>query len=232
MDSIAANLKPEYYKVKDFRLVSGEIIPELVVEYTTLGNPRLNSRGEVENAVLWCHGWSGSYIQGPSLYGKAFGPGRPLDPERYFIICTSALGSPGFLQPLHLGPRPTLPRYTIADMVQAQHLLLTLHLRVQHLKGVAGGSMATPNPPVGLRLPEFMDWAIPIATGPSSTGRVVGIWGSCPKPSSAIPPTVVDIIQNSLRTGCAEPSWAPISGISPPLLPTPIPKPRGCHERS
>lgn len=178
MNGIAANLKPEYFKVRDFRLVSGEILPEMVVEYITLGSPKLNARGEIENAVLWCHGWSGSYIQGPALYGKAFGPGRPLDPERYYIICPSALGSPGSSSPSSSGLGPDFPRYTIADMVQAQHLLLTRHLGVSHARGIAGGSMGGHQTLQWIcDHPDFMDWAIPIATGPSSTGRVVGIWG-------------------------------------------------------
>lgn len=178
MNGIAANLKPEYFKVKDFRLASGGILPEMVVEYITLGNPKRNARGGIENTVLWCHGWSGSCIQGPTLYGKAFGPGRPLDPERYYIICPSALGSPGSSSPFSSGLGPDFPRYTIADMVRAQYLLLTRHLGVGRLKGVAGGSMGGHQTLQWIcDYPDFMDWAIPIATGPSSTGRVVGIWG-------------------------------------------------------
>jgi homoserine O-acetyltransferase len=178
MDSIAANLKPEYFKVKDFRLASGANLPEMVVEYASLGSPRLNSRGEIENAVLWCHGWSGSYIQGPTIYGKAFGSGRPLDPDRYYIICPSALGSPGSSSPSSSGLGPDFPLYTIADMVEAQRLLLTKHLGISHLRGVAGGSMGGHQSLQWITsYPDFMDWAIPMATGPSSTGRVVGIWG-------------------------------------------------------
>ncbi|MDD3982185.1 MAG: alpha/beta fold hydrolase [Spirochaetales bacterium] len=178
MDSIAANLKPEYYKVKDFRLVSGEVLPEMVVEYVTLGRPARNAQGEIDNAVLWCHGWSGSYLQGPTLYGKAFGPGRPLDPEHYYIICPSALGSPGSSSPSTSGLGPDFPTYTIIDMVEAQRMLLTKHLGISHLRGVAGGSMGGHQTLQWIcDYPDFMDWAIPIATGPSTTGRVVGIWG-------------------------------------------------------
>jgi homoserine O-acetyltransferase len=178
MDSIAANLRPEYFKVKDYRLVSGEVLPEMVVEYVTLGRPSRNAQGEIDNAVLWCHGWSGSYLQGPTLYGKAFGQGRPLDPERYYIICPSALGSPGSSSPSTSGLGPDFPAYTITDMVEAQRMLLTKHLGISHLRGVAGGSMGGHQTlQWACDYPDFMNWAIPIATGPSTTGRVVGIWG-------------------------------------------------------
>ncbi len=178
MDSIAANLKPEYYKVKDFRLLSGEVLPEMTVEYLSLGSPKRDAQGRIDNAVLWCHGWSGSCIQGPTLYGKAFGPGRPLDPDRYYIICPSSLGSPGSSSPSTSGLGPDFPGYTIADMVEAQRLLLTRHLGISHLRGIAGGSMGGHQTLQWITgYPDFMDWAIPIATGPSTTGRVVGIWG-------------------------------------------------------
>jgi homoserine O-acetyltransferase len=63
-------------------------------------------------------------------------------------------------------------------MIRAQYLLVTEHLNIKHLAGVMGPSMG------GFQTlqwitdyPGMMDWAIPIATGPSFTGRNVGIYG-------------------------------------------------------
>jgi homoserine O-acetyltransferase len=178
MEDALLEVHPRYLTIRDFRLSSGAVLPELRIEYAVLGKPALNEVGRITNAVLWCHGWSGSYRQGPSLYGKAFGPGKPLDPERFYIILPTALGSPGSSCPSVSGMGPNFPAYTIADMVHAQYLLLTTHLDIHHLAGVAGGSMGGHQTLQWITdYPDFMDWAIPIATGHSTTGRVVGIWG-------------------------------------------------------
>jgi len=172
------NVKPEYYVVKDFKLKSGEVLQEMKVEYGTLGTPQKDSSGNIINAVVWCHGWSGSYIQGTTLYKKAFGAGKPMDPEKYFIIFPTALGSPGSSSPSVSGLGPKFPKYTISDMISAQYLLVTERLGIKHLAGVAGGSMGGQQTLQWItQYPDFMDWAIPIATGPSTTGRNVGIWG-------------------------------------------------------
>jgi len=172
------DLKAQYHTVHNFRLESGTVLPEMIIEYATLGQPSLDSSSNIRNAVVWCHGWSGSFRQGPTLYSKAFGPGKPLDPERFFIILPTALGSPGSSSPSTSGLGPEFPAYTIGDMVAAQHLLVTERLGIRHLTGVAGGSMGGHQTLQWItKYPDFMDWAIPIATGPSSTGRVVGIWG-------------------------------------------------------
>ncbi len=178
MNEPQLEVRPQTFTVKDFRLASGAVLEEMTVEYATLGTPRQDGSGAITNAAVWCHGWSGSCRQGPALYGKAFGPGRPFDPERFFIVLPTALGSPGSSCPSVSGLGPDFPAYTIADMVAAQHRLVTEHLGIHHLAGVAGGSMGGHQTLQWItRYPDFMDWAIPIATGPSTTGRVVGIWG-------------------------------------------------------
>jgi homoserine O-acetyltransferase len=148
------------------------------VEYATLGTPKKDAAGNIINAVVWCHGWSGNYSQGPTNHAKAFGPGRPMDPAKYFIILASSLGSPGSSAPSTSGLGPKFPQYTLDDMISAQYLLVTQHFGIKHLMGVAGGSMGGSQTLQWItQFPDMMDWAIPIATGPSTTGRNVGIWG-------------------------------------------------------
>ena len=52
-------LTPEYYHVKDFKLQSGAIIKDLTTEYATMGTPRKDGNGNITNAVVFCHGFSG-----------------------------------------------------------------------------------------------------------------------------------------------------------------------------
>src|SRR6266576_5005332 len=76
------------YTLHDFRFANGEVLPELRIHYRTLGQPRRNSQGVVENAVLIMHGTTGNggnFIR-REFAGELFGPGQPLDVSRYYII--------------------------------------------------------------------------------------------------------------------------------------------------
>jgi homoserine O-acetyltransferase len=97
------------------------------------------------------------------------GPGKPIDPERHFIICANVLGScMGTSGPATVNPatgKPwgmSFPVITIRDMVRAQAMLLD-HLGVARLKAVVGGSMG------GM---QALSWP---ATFPDRVGAVVAI---------------------------------------------------------
>src|SRR5689334_2431765 len=67
--------------VRDFRFHTGEVLPELRLHYTTVGDPR----GE---PVVVLHGTTGSArsVLTPAFAGELFGSGQPLDAGRYFIV--------------------------------------------------------------------------------------------------------------------------------------------------
>lgn len=105
-----------------FALESGAILPEVRVGYRTWGS--LDAAGT--NAVLVCHALTGS-ADADLWWGGLFGPGRTLDPERDFIVCSNALGSCyGTTGPASLRPedgRPygsDFPAVTVRDMVHVQ----------------------------------------------------------------------------------------------------------------
>lgn len=170
-------IKPEYFVVNDFKLQSGEVLKEMKVEYGTLGKPKTNASGEIVNGVIFAHGGSGNYAQ-IKLLKSIVGPGKPFDTERFFFICPTALGFPNSSSPSTSGLGPDFPKYTIGDMVAAQYLLVTKHLKIKHLAGVTGPSMGGMQTLQWItQYPDFMDWAIPIATAAAWRGRNVGIWG-------------------------------------------------------
>jgi homoserine O-acetyltransferase len=166
-------LTPEYYTIKDFKFKSGAVM-DLKQEYATLGKPIKDAQGNITNAVVFCHGFSGNYTQILLLKGVV-GPGLPFDTDKYFFILPTAIGSPGSSCPSVSGLGPKFPKYTVADMIESQYLLVTQHLKIKHLAGVAGASMG------GFQTlqwvttyPDFMDWAIPIAMASESIGRLLG----------------------------------------------------------
>lgn len=98
-----------------------------------------------DNAILVCHALSGdSHCAG--WWSRMIGPGRPIDPSRWFIIGTNSLGGcqgstgPGSLdeEGRRLGSR--FPAVTVGDMVNAQRCLID-SLGIDCLAMVCGGSM-------------------------------------------------------------------------------------------
>ena len=133
------------------RLDSGARLAPLEVAYKTYG--RLNA--DKTNAVLICHALTLDQHAAsvhpttgkPGWWNRAIGPGLPLDPERYFIICANVVGGcmgttgpassdPATGAPYGLG----FPVITIGDMVRAQAMLVEA-LGIETLFAVVGGSM-------------------------------------------------------------------------------------------
>ena len=133
------------------RLDSGASLAPLEIAYKTYG--RLNA--DRSNAVLVCHALTGDQhmasnhpVTGkPGWWDLYVGPGRPLDTDRLFIICSNVVGGcmgttgpasndPATGQPYGL----KFPVITIGDMVRAQAMLIEA-LGIETLFAVVGGSM-------------------------------------------------------------------------------------------
>jgi homoserine O-acetyltransferase/O-succinyltransferase len=146
---------------RDFRFHTGEVLPELRLHYTTLGDPA----GE---PALLLHGTagSGSALLAPNFGGELFGPGQALDASRYFIILPDAIGHGKSSKPSD-GMRAKFPRYNYDDMVAAQYRLVTECLGIRHLRLVLGNSMGGMHTWIwGVHHPDFMDALVPMAAQP------------------------------------------------------------------
>lgn len=156
------------YVARDFHFHSGETLAELRLHYQTLGKPARDSRGRVTNAVLILHGTSGSGRQflAPQFAGVLFGPGQLLDSNRTYIILPDDIGHGRSTKPSD-GLRMRFPQYDYADMVAAEHLLVTEGLGVNHLRLVMGTSMGCMHAWLwGEMHPDFMDALMPLACLP------------------------------------------------------------------
>ena len=154
--------------LKDFRVGSGETLPELRLHYTTLGAPVKDAAGVVRNAVLILHGTSGDgqgFLREP-FAGQLFRPGQLLDAKSHFIILPDGIGHGKSSRPSD-GLHMRFPKYTYDDMVRAQHEMLTQCLGVNHLRLVTGTSMGGMHTWVwGYTYPDFMDALMPLASLP------------------------------------------------------------------
>ena len=149
------------FVIKDFRFHTGEVLPELKLHYVTIGAP-------TGQPVLVLHGSSGSSqtMLGRNFAGELFGPGQPLDAEKYFIVVPDSLGAGKSSKPSN-GMRAQFPKYTYEDQIVAQYRLLTEHLGVRHAKLIIGQSMGGMHAWMwGETYPDFMDVLVPMGSQP------------------------------------------------------------------
>jgi len=132
------------------KLELGDKLPSVTVVYETYG--QLNAAKD--NAVLIGHAISGdSHVakhndaDDPGWWDIVVGPGKPIDTNRYFVICPNLLGGcrgttgPGSVNPATGKPYGRdFPTITVGDMVEVQRRLLD-HLGIDTLLAVVGGSV-------------------------------------------------------------------------------------------
>jgi homoserine O-acetyltransferase/O-succinyltransferase len=169
-------LEPKYHILKDFHLESGEVIPDLTMEYAVQGVKKLDPQGKITNAFLYLHGWSGDYTSVESLK-SVIGPGKAIDTNLFYVISTTALGTPGSASPSSTNMGTDFPEYSIKDMAVAQYELLTQKLGVEHLRGIMGTSMGGFQAlNWALKYPEFMDFLILQGTSHRFSNRMFGVY--------------------------------------------------------
>ena len=157
-------------------LESGKRFGPVTLAYETCGT--LNE--EKNNVILILHALSGdSHVAGyytadddkPGWWDNMVGPGKGIDTDKYFIVCSNIVGScMGSTGPCSINPKTVLPYgldfpvVTIGDMVEAQKALVD-HLGIKKLLAVVGGSIG------GMqvlewcvRYPEMLSAAIPLAS--------------------------------------------------------------------
>jgi len=151
--------------IHDFHFKSGETLPALRIHYTTFGHPVRDAAGHVTNAVIAMHGTggSGTSLIRPIFSGVLFSPGGLLDAGRYYIILPDDIGHGKSSKPSD-GLRAHFPHYDYADMVEAEHRLVTEGLHVDHLRLVMGTSMGCMHTFLwGETWPDAMDALMPLA---------------------------------------------------------------------
>src|ERR1700690_2662610 len=133
------------------KLDCGKSLTPFTIAYMTYG--KLNAAKS--NAVLICHALSGDQFVAsdnpvtskPGWWTTMIGPGKPIDTDRFFVICANVIGGcMGTTGPAVIDPQTgkpyglTFPLVTIRDMVRAEAMLVE-HLGIAKLLAVMGGSM-------------------------------------------------------------------------------------------
>ncbi|RUO97227.1 homoserine O-acetyltransferase [Hyphomicrobium sp.] len=157
------------------RLACQQDLAPFSIAYETYG--KLNS--DKSNAILICHALTADqYVASqhpitgkPGWWDNMVGPGKPIDTDRFYVICSNVLGGcMGSTGPASIDPKTgvpyglNFPLITLGDMVEAQARLID-HLGIDQLFAVIGGSMG------GMQVLEWASRykervfaAVPIAT--------------------------------------------------------------------
>lgn len=167
---------------KPLRLDCGAEISSFPIAYRTYG--KLNE--DKSNAILVCHGLTGDQyladkhpVTGkPGWWVQMVGKGKPLDTDKYFVICSNVLGGcMGSYGPKDKNPKTKkpyaldFPVITIADMVAAQKLLIE-SFGIDDLFCVIGGSMGGMQAiQWAVSYPDYVRSVIPIACAARHTAQ-------------------------------------------------------------
>jgi homoserine O-acetyltransferase len=144
-------------------LEDGGSIDSLRMSYVTHGT----LSPAKDNAILVLDGWATSH----HALDHLIGPGKALDTDRYFIVCSDELGSTQTdfehsTSPTNSGLKMRFPKYNGRDQVRAEHRLVTQGLGITHLLAVVGVSAgAERTVQMAISHPGFMDAIVPISGG-------------------------------------------------------------------
>ncbi|MCB1327469.1 MAG: homoserine O-acetyltransferase [Leptospiraceae bacterium] len=173
--SALGETKTTIARLPGFRTRSGYEFSSIDLAYLTLGT--LSEKRD--NVILVCHALSGNaHVAGideasgkPGWWDYHVGPGKTIDTDRFFVICTNVIGGchgstgPGSIDPGTGRPYGmSFPPVTIRDMVAAQVLLME-SLGIETLFAVIGGSMGGMQALVwAIEHPGRVRYCIPIAS--------------------------------------------------------------------
>ncbi|HEX8414926.1 MAG TPA: alpha/beta fold hydrolase [Sphingomicrobium sp.] len=166
------------FVIRKFRFRSGEMLPELRVNYTMLGQPHRNAQGNIDNAVMVLHGTGGTGRQflSPQFADELYGPGQPLDISRYWIILPDGIGHGKSSKPSD-GLHMRFPHYDYDDMVETQFRLLRDGLGIRRMRLIMGTSMGCMHSLAwGETHPDFARALMPLACEPVEIAGLNRMW--------------------------------------------------------
>ena len=177
-------IKPEHAHFSDaLYLESGEVLDEFELVYETYG--ALQPDGN--NAILICHALSGNHHAAgfhseadtkPGWWDTVIGPGKPIDTNRFFVVCPNNIGGcngstgPASISKTTGKPWGSLfPQVTVGDWVESQKRLAQ-HLGINQWAAVVGGSLGGMQAlQWSVTYPDWVTHCVVIAAAPGLTAQ-------------------------------------------------------------
>ena len=177
-------IKPDHAHFSDaLYLESGEVLDEFELVYETYG--ALQPDGN--NAILICHALSGNHHAAgfhseadtkPGWWDTVIGPGKPIDTNRFFVVCPNNIGGcngstgPASISKTTGKPWGSLfPQVTVGDWVESQKRLAQ-HLGINQWAAVVGGSLGGMQAlQWSVTYPDWVAHCVVIAAAPGLTAQ-------------------------------------------------------------
>ena len=177
-------IKPEHAHFSDaLYLESGEVLDEFELVYETYG--ALQPDGN--NAILICHALSGNHHAAgfhseadtkPGWWDTVIGPGKPIDTNRFFVVCPNNIGGcngstgPASISKTTGKPWGSLfPQVTVGDWVESQKRLAQ-YLGINQWAAVVGGSLGGMQAlQWSVTYPDWVTHCVVIAAAPGLTAQ-------------------------------------------------------------
>jgi homoserine O-acetyltransferase len=168
----------------ELRLEGGEVIRDFELSYVTHG--KLNATHD--NTVLVTGSLTGNHHRLDFLIG----PGKALDPQRYFVVCVDPIGNGLTTSPSNSAPQPGMqfPRFGIRDMVRSQQRLLVDEMDLDRVHAVVGASMG------GM---QALQWAVSFPEFPRAIVAMT--------PMARTAAWAVAVVETARRALTADPAW-------------------------
>ena len=168
----------------DLTLESGESIADYRQSYVTHGT----LAADRSNVVLVCPALTATHHRLDFLIG----PGKALDPSRWFIVAADPIGNGLSTSPSNSRHQPAMrfPPFVLRDMIEAQWRLLTEHLGIDRVHAIVGASMG------GM---QALQWAV---GHPRFMDRIVAM-----TPMARTAPWAVLVTDAARRCLMADPAW-------------------------
>ncbi len=164
---VSAGPHPEHLvaNLGDFKFENGDVVKDFKVSYVTHG--KLNKAKS--NVILVMQAFLGDH----HLHDFLIGPGKALDPEKYFIVATDMLGNSGLVQGVTTGAtnsglKMEFPLFSIRDSMNVEYRFLKDYLGIDHVLAVIGPSIGAMKAyQFAVSYPSYITAAIPIAGSPA-----------------------------------------------------------------
>ena len=158
------------YVMNNFEFENGEILEDVVVEYSLLGRPEYDEKGNIINAVVFSHGFNGDYSFS-SNFQEFANKVNGLEGENYFFILITSLGFPDSCSPSSTGLNHKFPNYSMLDKVNFKRQFLKEYLNIEKVHGISGwGSGGYEVLTWAATFPDEMDFIILLSTAHKTNG--------------------------------------------------------------